>query len=143
METDNPAFISKFYETTKNHLLQLPHNTTPIVGGHFNASIDVCDPNMHDNVMGPYGFSHSNSGAGEKLLDMACNCSLQASANYFKHQSYEKFYDLQNNHAPDNLTSYLSMNAMDHMSLMLASSYKPRFNNLSDHHATQLKLHLT
>jgi hypothetical protein len=41
----------------------------------------------------------SNS-AGEKLLDMARNCSLQASATYFKHCSYETFYDLQNNHAP-------------------------------------------
>jgi hypothetical protein len=32
--------------------------------------------------------------AGETLTDMACNCSLQASATYFKHCSYETFYDL-------------------------------------------------
>jgi hypothetical protein len=44
-------------------------------------------------IIGPYGLPHSNS-AGEKLIDMARNCSLQASATYFKHRSYETFYDL-------------------------------------------------
>jgi exonuclease III len=41
LESTNPSIITKFYETIETHLLQLPSDTTPIIGGDFNASIGV------------------------------------------------------------------------------------------------------
>jgi hypothetical protein len=41
LESTNPGIITKFYETIETHLLQLPSDTTPIIGGDFNASIGV------------------------------------------------------------------------------------------------------
>jgi hypothetical protein len=98
----NPGIITKFYETIETHLLQLPSDTTPIIGGDFNASIGICSNPDDACIIGPYGLLHSNS-AGEKLIDMARNCSLQASATYFKHRSYKTFYDLWNDRAPRQL----------------------------------------
>jgi exonuclease III len=41
LESTNPGIITKFYETIETHLLQLPSDTTPIIGGDFNASIGI------------------------------------------------------------------------------------------------------
>jgi hypothetical protein len=121
LESTNPGIITKFYETIETHLLQLLSDTTPIIGGDFNASIGVRSNPDDACIIGPYGLLHSNS-AGEKLIDMASNCSLQASTTYFKHRSYETFYDLWNDRAPDSLILFLCISVMAHMLLMLAYS---------------------
>jgi hypothetical protein len=41
LESTNPGIITKFYETIETHLLQLLSDTTPIIGGDFNASIGI------------------------------------------------------------------------------------------------------
>jgi hypothetical protein len=122
LESTNPGIITKFYETVETHLLQLPSDTTPIIGGDFNASIGIHSNPDDACIIGPYGLRHSNS-AGEKLIvDMARNCSLQASTTYFKHRSYKTFYNLWNNHAPDSLILSSCTSVTVHMSLMLAYS---------------------
>jgi hypothetical protein len=73
---------------------------------------------------------------------MARNCSLQASATYFKHCSYETFYDLQNDRAPQQLDHiFVHQRYCPHVAD--AGVFQPRNNIISDHHATHLKLHLT
>jgi hypothetical protein len=91
-----------------------------------------------------YGLPHSNS-AGEKLIDMARNCSLQASATYFKHHSYETFYDLWNDHAPPppRQLDLIFVHQRHGPHVTDAGVFQPRNNIVSDHHATHLKLHLT
>jgi exonuclease III len=134
METNHPGIIRKFYETVENHLLHLPSTTTPILGGDFNASIGVRPPADHDPVIGPYGLPHSNA-AGETLTDMARNCSLQASATYFKHRSYETFYNLQNNRAPRQL-DLIFVHQKHGMHVTDAGVFQPRNNVVSDHHTS-------
>jgi exonuclease III len=102
LESTNPGISTKFYETVETHLLQLPSDTTPIIGGDFNASIGIQSNPNDACIIGPYGLPCSNS-AGEKLIDMARNCSLQASTTYFKHHCYKTFHDLWNDHAPQQL----------------------------------------
>jgi hypothetical protein len=73
---------------------------------------------------------------------MACNCSLQASATYFKHRSYETFYDLRNDRAPRQLDLiFVHQHHGPHFTD--AGVFQPRNNIVSDHHATRLKLRLT
>jgi hypothetical protein len=76
-----------------------------------------------------------------RLTDMARNCSLQASATYFKHRSYETFYDLQNNCAPRQL-DLIFVHQKHGMHVTDAGVFQPRNNVVSDHHATRLKLRL-
>jgi hypothetical protein len=72
---------------------------------------------------------------------MARNCSLQASATYFKHRSYETFYDLRNNRAPRQL-DLIFVHQKHGMHVTDAGVFQPRNNVVSDHHATRLKLRL-
>jgi exonuclease III len=141
METNHPGIIRKFYKTVENHLLHLPSTTTPILGGDFNASIGVPPPPPadHDPVIGPYAFCIQMLLV--RLTDMARNCSLQASATYFKHRSYETFYDLQNNCAPRQL-DLIFVHQKHGMHVTDAGVFQPRNNVVSDHHATRLKLRL-
>jgi hypothetical protein len=141
LESTNPGIITKFYETIETDLLQLPSDTTPIIGGDFNASIGVRSNPDDACIIGPYGLPHSNS-AGEKLIDMARNCSLQASATYFKHRSYETFYDLRNDRAPQQL-DLIFVHQRHGPHVTDAGVFQPRNNIVSDHHATRLKLRLT
>jgi endonuclease/exonuclease/phosphatase family metal-dependent hydrolase len=134
----NDASCFFFIET---HLLQLPSDTTPIIGGDFNASIGIRSNPDDACIIGPYGLPHSNS-AGEKLIDMARNCSLQASATYFKHCSYKTFYDLRNDRAPRQL-DLIFVHQCHGPHVTDAGVFQPRNNIVSDHHATHLKLHLT
>jgi hypothetical protein len=97
-------------------------------------------PNDHDPVIGPYGLPHSNA-AGETLTDMTRNCSLQVSATYFKHCSYETFYDFRNNRTPRQL-DLIFVHQKHGMHVTNAGVFQPRNNVVSDHHATRLKLHL-
>jgi hypothetical protein len=60
LESTNPGIITKFYETIETHLLQLPSDTTPIIGGDLNASID----NFRMNTR--YG----RYGAAYKMVDL-------------------------------------------------------------------------
>jgi hypothetical protein len=141
LESTNPGIITKFYKTIETHLLQLPSDTTPIIGVDFNASIGIRRNPDDACIIGPYGLPHSNS-AGEKLIDMARNCSLQASATYFKHHSYETFYDLWNDHAPRQL-DLIFVHQRHGPHVTDAGVFQPRNNIVSDHHATRLKLRLT
>jgi hypothetical protein len=141
LESTNPGIITKFYETIETHLLQLPSDTTPIIGGDFNVSIGVRSNPDDACIIGPYGLPHSNS-AGEKLIDMARNCSLQASATYFKHCSYETFYELQNDRAPQQL-DLIFVHQRHGLHVTDAAIFQPQNNIVSDHHATHLKLRLT
>jgi hypothetical protein len=141
-QSTNPGIITKFYETVETHLLQLPSDTTPIIGGDFNASIGVCSNPDDACIIGPYGLPHSNS-AGEKLIDMVRNCSLQARATYFKHRSYETFYDLQNDRAPQQLDLIFVHQRHGGPHVTDAGVIQLRNNIISDHHATPLKLRLT
>jgi hypothetical protein len=115
------GIITKFYETIETHLLQLPSDTTPIIGGDFNASIGIHSNPDDACIIGPYGLPHSNS-AGEKLIDMARNCSLQASTTYFKHRSYKHSMTSGMIVPPDSLTLFSCISVMAHMLLMLAYS---------------------
>jgi hypothetical protein len=67
LESTNPGIITKFYETVETHLLQLLPDTTPIIGGDFNASIGVRSNPDDAHIIGPHGLPHSNS-AGENSL---------------------------------------------------------------------------
>ena len=140
MENTHPGIITRFYEKIEQHLLQLPHDMSPIVGGDFNASIGVRGNAGDDSIIGPYGLPHSNS-AGEKLIDFARNCSLQASATYFKQRSYETFYDLRNNRAPRQL-DLIFVHQRHGPHVTNAGVYQPRNNVISDHPPTRLKLRL-
>jgi len=113
----------------------------PSIGGDFNASIGIRSNPDDARIIGPHGLPHSNS-AGEKLIDMARNCSLQASTTYFKHRSYETFYDLRNNRAPQKL-DLIFVHQRHGPHVTDAGVFQPRNNIVSDHHATRLKLRLT
>lgn len=139
MENTQPGIISKFYETVETHLTQLPPDVDPILGGDFNASVGIRQDTT-DHVLGPYGIPHSNN-VGEKLIDMARNCSLQASATYFKSRQYETFYDLRNNRAPRQL-DLIFVHQKQGPNVTDARVFQPRNNIVSDHHATRLKLRL-
>jgi hypothetical protein len=141
LESTNPGIITKFYETVETHILQLPSDTTPIIGGDFNASIGIRSNPDDACIIGPYCLRHSNS-AGEKLIVMACNCSLQASTTYFKHHSYKTFYDLRNDRAPRQL-DLIFVHQCHGPHVTDADVFQPRNNIVSDHHATRLKLRLT
>ena len=132
MENTHPGIITRFYEKIEQHLLQLPHDMSPIVGGDFNASIGVRGNAGDDSIIGPYGLPHSNS-AGEKLIDFARNCSLQASATYFKQRSYETFYDLRNNRAPRQL-DLIFVHQCHGPHVTNAGVYQPRNNVIYGYH---------
>jgi hypothetical protein len=141
LESTNPGIITKFYKTIETHLLRLPSDTTPIIGGGFNASIGIHSNPDDACIIGPYGLPHSNS-AGENLIDKARNCSLQASSTYFKQCSYETFYDLRNDRAPRQL-DLIFMHQRHGPHVTDAGVFQSRNNIVSDHHATRLNLCLT
>ncbi len=124
--------------SSNSHLIQLPllvatsmPLSVPMIQTHLKMSLD------HIN-----SIICSNS-AGEKLLDMAGNCSLQASATYFKHCSWDILWPPKQSCS---LTTWphLCPPAQCHGPHITNDGvYKPRFNVMSNHHATCLKLCLT
>jgi hypothetical protein len=118
MESNNPGIISKFYEAVKNHLLQLPHDTTPIIGGNFNASIGIHDPNAPENVIGSYSLHHSTV----LVRNFLTWCAIAAYKQVLLTSNTTPtrlFRTSETMVLPNNLTSSSSTNAMDHTSPML------------------------
>jgi hypothetical protein len=119
--TNHPSIITKFYKTIETHLLQLPSDTTPIIGGDFNAYIGVCSNPDDACIIGPYGLPHSNS-AGEKLIDRHTTAAYKqvlptSNTTVTKHSMTSGMIM-----PPDSLILFSCISVMAHMLLMLAYS---------------------